>query len=391
MSNSAIGFWAATALKFLVRSGRTTAVLSVMVIIAVSSLIFLSALAVGVNDAMLQNSVGLFSGHITGSELPSSLGPEDLMTAGVSGVAKRFYLQGVITSGRLDQPLTLCIVNPERESALTALGVKTVSGHYPRGDEKSLFISRTIAEDLGLETGSNLFFSATALEIPLELSISGIYETGIERLDRGIAFCPMSVIPDISGTWSAAVFLKRGVLAGRIIDGYKKKWPGVGRFESWETLMPDLRQLIDLQYVSMGIVIFLVFGVVSVGIACIFIIFVIKNLREYGIMKAMGVATWEISFFIVLKVGLMNTVSCGIGLLVGVLAVWGVSVAGGIDISAFTSHNRYFAVSGILLPRLTSFSLLAPSATAFVFSLLSAIWPAAMVARRKAADILRMI
>lgn len=391
MINDVIGFWMKTALQFLIRSGRTTVVLSVMVVVAVSSLIFLSALAVGVNDAMLQNSVGLFSGHIAGSGLPSTLGPEDLMEAGVSGVTKRFYLPGVLSNGHLDQPLTLCAVNPERESALTALSMKTVSGRYLHGQENTLFISRILAEDLGLETGAVLLFSAASLGTPLELSVSGIYETGIERLDRGIVFCPMAAIPEINGTWSAAVFLERGTLPGKIINGYQQKWPGVGRFESWETLMPDLRQLIDLQYVSMGIVIFLVFGVVSVGISCIFIIFVIKNIREYGIMKAMGVTTGEISLLIVMKVGLMNAASCGVGVLIGILAVWGVSGAGGIDISAFTSHNQYFAVSGILFPRLTSFSLLAPSVTAFVFSLLSAVWPAVMVARRKAADIIRII
>jgi ABC-type lipoprotein release transport system permease subunit len=63
-------YWTRIAILFLVRSGRATAVLSVMVVTAVAALIFLSALAVGVEDAMLRNTVGLFSGHITGYNLP---------------------------------------------------------------------------------------------------------------------------------------------------------------------------------------------------------------------------------------------------------------------------------------------------------------------------------
>jgi ABC-type lipoprotein release transport system permease subunit len=141
----------------------------------------------------------------------------------------------------------------------------------------------------------------------------------------------------------------------------------------------------------MGIVIVLVFGVVSIGIACSFVIFIIKNIREYGIMKAMGVTTRELSALIVMKVALMNFFACGVGLLIGVVSVWGIAESGGIDITAFTSHNRYFTVSGIIYPRLTAFSLLAPPVTAFLFSLVAAIWPAMLVARRKTADIIRMI
>ena len=155
--------------------------------------------------------------------------------------------------------------------------------------------------------------------------------------------------------------------------------------------MPDLRQLIDLEYISMGIVIILVFAVVAIGIACSFVIFIIKNMREYGIMKAMGVTSREISLLIVLKVALMNFMACGVGLIIGTVTVWIVAKSGGIDISAFTSHNRYFTVSGIIYPRLTVFSILAPPVTAFSFGLVAAIWPAVILVRKKAADIVRMV
>ena len=155
--------------------------------------------------------------------------------------------------------------------------------------------------------------------------------------------------------------------------------------------MPDLRQLIDLEAISMAIVILLVFGVVAIGIACSFVIFILRNMREYGILKAMGVGRGEMAGLIVAKVLLMNGIACSAGIGIGILAVLTVAGTGGIDISAFTSHNRYFAVSGIILPRLTAFSLWAPPATAMLFGLLAALWPAVMVARKKAADILRMI
>jgi ABC-type lipoprotein release transport system permease subunit len=131
--------------------------------------------------------------------------------------------------------------------------------------------------------------------------------------------------------------------------------------------------------------------VVAIGIACSFVIFIIRSMREYGIMKAMGVTTAEMSLLIVAKVTLMNIIACGAGLVTGVLAVLVVAQLGGIDITAFTSHNRYFAVSGVIYPRLTAFSLWAPPSVSLMFSLLAAVWPAWLVARKRAADILRMV
>lgn len=391
MKGGGIKFWTHIALLFFVRSGRATALLSIMAITAVAALIFLSALAVGVNDAMLRNTVGLFSGHITGYNLAASINPEDLMIKGVAGVLKRVYLPGVLSKGQLGQPLKICGIDSRMESTMTALQKKILEGSYPQAGHSELLISKSLAEELGVQRGETLLFTSRLKGDFLQLTVSGIYQTGIDMLDRGIVFCPLDAMPEKSIPWSAAIFLKHGISSQEIIDIYQQKWSGEYRFESWETIMPDLRQLIDLEYISMGIVIILVFTVVSIGIACSFVIFIIKNIREYGIMKAMGVTNREMSLLIVLKVALMNAISCGIGLLIGSIAVWSIAETGGIDITAFTSHNQYFTVSGIIYPRLTTFSLLAPPAASFFFSLISAVWPVTLLAKSKTADIMRMI
>jgi ABC-type lipoprotein release transport system permease subunit len=161
-------------------------------------------------------------------------------------------------------------------------------------------------------------------------------------------------------------------------------------FRSWAELMPDLRQLIDLNYISMGLVMVLVFGVVSLGIACGFVIFILKNLREYGIMKAMGTTPGEVALLLVSEVMLLNLAASCIGLILGALAVFLVGKTG-IDLTAFTSYNRYFAVSAVIFPRLTPYSLGLPPVLAFFFSLVAAIWPAVLVARKRAAEVLRIL
>lgn len=383
-------FWIKTAFLFLSRSARSTAVLSSMVVIAVSLLIFLSALAIGINDAMIRNSVGLYSGHISGDILPKSLTPESLKIDGVAGVLKRNLVPGILSNGDHVETITMVAVNPDAELRYTAIWKKAIEGKYIQDGEKKIFLSSTLAKQLGVKRGSILQFTPAMSKKPVRLMVSGIYRTEIDYLDRGVAFCPIEILQVKTPTWWAAIFLNKGIDPRQIIKRYRLLLPESLEFRSWREMMPDLVQLIDLNYVSMGMVMVLVFGVVSLGIACAFVIFIFKNLREYGIMKAMGVTPREIAYLLVIEVIMMNLVASSVGILGGFLSVL---IAGrtGIDLTYFTSHNRYFIVSGIIFPRLTFYSLCLPPILAFFFSMISAIWPAWLVARKKAADILRSI
>lgn len=391
MSASGIAYWLRIAALFLARSGRATAALSTMVVTAVAALIFLSALAVGVRDAMLRNTVGLFSGHITGTRLPASMSTQDLMVKGVDAVLKRITLPGVLTGNGLFQPIELYGIDPDEEASHTALQRKIERGRFPERGRPEILISRGTAQALGTAQGEVLRFGRGMDGSTVELVVCGVYQTGLDMLDRGLAFSPQNEWMGKDLDWSAAIFLKPGVDVGPVMAIYRTRFHEPARFETWERQMPDLRQLIDLEAVSMAIVIVLVFAVVAIGIACSFVIFIIRNLREYGVLKAMGVSTAEMSLLIVAKVVLMNAVACCAGLVIGALAVGIAAHLGGIDIGAFTSHNRYFAVSGVIVPRLTALSLWAPPVVSLGFSLLAAVWPAVLVRRKKAADILRAI
>jgi ABC-type lipoprotein release transport system permease subunit len=380
--------WFRSGFLFLIRSGRSAFALSLMVVAAVSSLIFLSSFAVGVNDAMVRNSVGLFSGHISVAGLPPGIKPEDLKINGVTHVLKRIHAAGVISFGNRIEAINMIGVDPVSERAATAIAKKIIHGRDIRDGAPEILVSSATAERLGVSAGDMLGFSSDLLEKSVNLKVSGIYKTGIASLDAGVAFCPFSALPAIDSSWNAAVFLQDNIEPETIVSRYRERL-GKCRVTSWKESMPDLVQLIDLNYVSMSIVIILVFGVVSLGISCAFVVFIFKSLREYGILKAMGVNSTEVSFLIITEIILINMAACLGGVILGVAAVCFFS-GRGIDLSVWTSHNQYFAVSGEIFPRLTAYSLIGPPAASMLFGLIAAIWPAALVARKKAVDILRM-
>jgi len=382
------GHWARTAFLFLVRSGRSTFTLGLMVIAAVSALIFLSSLAVGVNDAMIRNSVGLFSGHIQAFGLPSDVTAESLRIKGVEQVLKRIRVPGMISCGAGAEPIEMVLIDPPAETRATAMAGKIIRGENVREGSREVLLGEPVSRRLGASVGDAVRFTAAGLAGPVDLTVSGIYRTGIPSMDTGTAFCPFGTVPLKTYAWDAAVFLRENVEPEAVVLLYRQLFGGAGSFATWKETMPDLVQLIDLNYVSMTIVVVLVFGVVSLGISCAFIVFIFRNLREYGIMKAMGVTSGEVARLIIMEILFINIAACLAGGILGTATV--LFFAGrGIDLSAWTSHNQYFAVSGVIFPRLTVYSLVSPPAASAAFGLVSAVWPALLVARKKAVDILR--
>jgi ABC-type lipoprotein release transport system permease subunit len=254
-------------------------------------------------------------------------------------------------------------------------------------------ILKTEADDLLSQFSLRIWCSGrrsalSASDMPqTSFTVSGIYRTGVDQLDRGIAFCPLNTIPIKPDTVSAGIFLKEGVDPKSIIAAYRNLFPKTAQFKSWADMMPDLKQLIDLNYVSMSIVIVSSLQS-SPGISRLCHLHPEKHRNR--IMKAMGVTSWETGFLIFSEVILMNLFASVIGVLAGILAALLVNHTG-IDLTAWTSHNRYFAVSGIIFPRLTSYSLCLPPVVALLFSLAAAVWPAWLIARKKAAEVMRIV
>lgn len=370
------------------RSWRATAILSFMVISSVGALVFLSALAVGTNDAMIRNSTGLFSGHIVGSGVAEKDVPM-LKLQGVKQVLLRQHQPVLLSSGDGIEPVVLIGVDPVKEKEATAFWKKTVSGVYPVQGDEAIFLSQETARRLNVDVGAAVSLIDRQGRPLKTLAVSGIYKTGVTSLDQGVAFCPAEAMPTGEKSYSAAVFLQADAPLEDIAARYRQLLPDV-TFSTWTEFMPDLKQLIDLDYFCMAIVVFIVFAVVAVGIACTFLIFTLKNLREHGIMKAMGFLAGDTAVLLLAQIGLLTVSAAVIGTLAGVLTV-GIFAHFGIDISAYTSHNQYFAVSGILYPRLTGPALFAPPLVAVTFSLVAAVWPIAYVLRRNPADILRSV
>ena len=225
-------------------------------------------------------------------------------------------------------------VDPTREKEATALWKKSVSGRYLEEGRAEIYLSEPAARLLGLSAGQEVSAELLRGHNATVLNVCGIYRTGISSLDFGVGFVSQHILQDSEVSASAAIFIKDGVDLKRVLASYDHL-SYASRLTPWMEFMPDLEQLVELNFVSMTIVMVLVFGVVALGISCALIVFILKNIREHGIMKAMGVLPSESVLLIFTEVTLMTVVASAAGTLAGALAVAAVARTG-IDLTAFT-------------------------------------------------------
>ena len=86
-------------------------------------------------------------------------------------------------------------IDPAAERTHTAFWKKTVQGDFLSGSGPEVFISRPLAEDLSVSVGDTIRFSPGDMEHFSPFTVRGVYSTGIEQLDRGVAFCSLAAHP----------------------------------------------------------------------------------------------------------------------------------------------------------------------------------------------------
>ncbi len=190
-----VWFWLRTAALFLIRSRRSTLILSLMVLFAVGILVFLSSLAVGVTDAMIQNTVSLYSGHITGFEIPKAIGAQRLVVPGVSQVLKRSRLAGMLQREGRSERIEMTLIDPDAEKQRTAIWKKMIAGRFPEKGEQAICLGYLLAQRMDIREGETLTFEPESEPAQHHLfRVAGIFKTGLDLLDREQVFCPADAL-----------------------------------------------------------------------------------------------------------------------------------------------------------------------------------------------------
>ncbi|PNU21348.1 hypothetical protein C2E25_01990 [Geothermobacter hydrogeniphilus] len=285
-------------------------------------------------------------------------------------------------------------VDPEREARLTIIASRLQSGTYLGGRDE-LLIGAELATALGVGVGDELKLMARSLlgsPAAKRFKVGGIFRTDLAGFNRGQLFLTLSatrallradgLVSEIVVRVPSGEEQQQAARLAAVLDSDRY------RVDSWDRIAPDVSQLIELNDGTMRLLVLIVFFIVALGITNTMTMTVFERYREFGILAALGMRPAGIVRLVVAESLLLGL--CGA--LVGGLAGWaGASwfAAHGLDLTALTSSNRYFATSHVLHALLRPGDFWLANLVTLLTGLLAGLYPAWKASRLHPVEALR--
>ena len=294
-------------------------------------------------------------------------------------------------------------IDPKREVTVSKLASYIKEGSLDLAGDK-VVIGREFASQYGIFLGDKITLNSPRtvekkgqeVDLPVELTVTGIFESGMYEYDIGLIFTSLETAQELYSMGNAVhgieILTDDPINGARdVADALNKKLPPTLHAQTWAELNQRLLGAIAVEKSVMFFILTFIIIVAAFGIMSTLITVTVQKTREIGVMKALGAASGKILRIFVLQ-----------GFIVG---VFGVTV--GIGLGLLTVHNinpiNHFLsqVAGIdLFPRdiynftripafLTIRDLLTIGISAMVICTLAGVLPALRAARLEPVEALR--
>ncbi len=339
------------AFRFL-REGRSQTLFILSgIILGIAVQVFLNALIVGLQDSLVQRTVGN-APHITGTMpdvvpanvLPSEDGSrlisrvvtnegsvkpirdgrliidqisrQDVFTA-ILPVARG---SGFILQGQKSLPVILRGADLEGSDQLYDIRRRLTAGRFEIGTDGAL-IGRDLAEKLRLDVGSTMRLSTPGGTGDL-FRVNGIFDLENQAVNESWILLSLPRVQGLLNIDRDLTEIEIQVddvfTAERKAADLRAVFPSV-RWRSWEETNSSLLTALQSQGSSSYMIQVFVLLSVTLGIASVLAVSVVQKSRQIGILKAIGTMTRHVSRIFVIQGAFLGF----IGSLLGVLAGWG--------------------------------------------------------------------
>jgi len=308
----------------------------------------------------------------------------------ITGYAPRVYADGLISFKDNSLGAAIYGVVPEKERDVINFMEKLEAGEFFTSDTTSkIVVGYKLLENLKAEIGDSIVILAQGYDGILGnliFKISGTVKTGSGEFDRGAVFMGLSKLQELLAMEGRINVI---ALSTKDLDQVTPVKDRLNRSLSeqnlvalsWDEVMPELKQLIQLDNVSGILMLAILVIVVAFGILNTVLMSVTERFREFGISLAMGMPQGTLVILVILE----SIIITLIGLILGNLAAYGVNYYIAHNPIVFGSELAALYEEYGFLPRMESsvkFSIFFnTSLTIFIVTLVSIIYPAFKVFR----------
>lgn len=362
-------------------------------------LVFMISIQFGMYDLMIDNTLQSFTGHLQIQapgykddqkmrQTVADIGQlaESLRTTLASDdIAARGSSFALVSSDDRSYGIAVMGVEPGFEKNVSTIPGLIVKGHFLDDTAAAeIIIGAALARNLRAELGDELTLLGSGRDgsfAAAVVTITGIFESGIADIDRSIAEIPLGFFQDMFYMEGAG---HQVVINAPIIDDVPELQRQVGSLlpagqnlivHDWDALQPGLKQAIRADMSSAffmyGILVILVaFSVLNTQLMS-----VLERTHEFGIVMALGLTPGRLGRLVLLETAIMGALGLLVGALLGALLTFYFSV-NGFAYPGMEEMAAKFNLPARFFPQLSVLTLLSGPLVVFLFTILSALYPA---------------
>jgi ABC-type lipoprotein release transport system permease subunit len=386
------------------RNRRRTAVILAAVITGVWSMVFLGALMRGIAVGMINNGIANLTGHIqihhkgfrNDPAIENSMfdlqAIEKALTENLppgSQWTRRVRVNAVANNARHSSGVTLVGIEPLAEAQISFIGTAVYRGDYlDQADSNGILIGQALLDKFETKIGRKLVLMSQDMELQIAsraFRIMGVFRAEMESTEKQFVFASRSAVQKMlklgHGISEIAILLPDGHRNQDVHEKLRAALPA-DRFEvhHWRDLLPFQTAYLRILDGFMWFWFLVVFVAMGFGIVNTTLMAVFERMREFGLMKALGMKPWWILREVLVESFLLLACGMIVGNLLGFLSIYALS-GSGIDLSALAAGAEYAGMSRIIYPAVALKDVLVANSTVLFLGLLVSLYPAIKASR----------
>ena len=272
-------------------------------------------------------------------------------------------------------------------------GVSQISQRVTEGqwldpsDLRGVVVGYRLAGALGLEVGDELVALSQATDGSMAndlFLVRGILSIVGDSVDRSGVFLNEAMFREfyVLPTGAHEIIVRRpaGVDLAVAADTVRELAPGLDA-QSWRELLPTLAIYFDTASQAQWIVSVIIYIVIAILILNAMLMAVFERIREFGVLKALGVEPGRVMSLIFVESALQTGLAIAVGLILAAPALW-FMVQVGIDMGALSGTTIIGMTFGSTWnAEVTPITVVAPVLVLVVLVGLAVIYPARKAAR----------
>jgi len=386
------------------RNPRRTIVIMTAVIIGVWAMIFLGGLMRGISEQMVRNGITTLTGHIqvhhTGFRkdpvIENSINKPEVVEDALSRIlpqdarwTTRVRVDAIASNARHSGGITLVGIDPKREAGISFIGQAVTEGAYLKADDKyGIIIGKALADKFNTKLGRKLVLMSQDTKGDIAsraFRITGIFRAEMEATEKQFVFVTITAAQKmlkLGNEISEVSILLADYKAADVVADSLRGTLSSGSYDvqTWRELLPLVTAVLKIYDWFIYLWFLVIFIAMGFGIVNTILMAVFERIREFGLLKALGMKPWWIVKEVLTESFFLLILGMVAGNALGFLSVF--ALAGtGIDLSALSEGLEFAGMSRIIYPVIVIKDIVAANLVVLILGLVVSAYPAVKAAR----------